>query len=130
MDGETLTLVEGDLLLDIDQKELCREALNFRQAEFRDIDSIQSSMKSKMIRVLLSGMPPILHDIVRGKLMNQWNADRGPTSKMKKSSAPLEKVHVTTDHVPDSDRGAGHLSRHSPAITRRPVWQPLSARPT
>jgi len=35
VDEEVLTVVEGDLLLDIDQKELWQEALNFRQTEFQ-----------------------------------------------------------------------------------------------
>jgi hypothetical protein len=35
IDGELLTIVEGDLLLDIDQKELWQEAFNTRQAGIR-----------------------------------------------------------------------------------------------
>jgi hypothetical protein len=36
IDGETFTVVEGDLVVDIDQKELWKEALNTRQSEFNN----------------------------------------------------------------------------------------------
>lgn len=36
IDGETFTVVEGDLVLDIDQKGLWQEALNIRQSEFNN----------------------------------------------------------------------------------------------
>lgn len=36
VDGEVLTIVEGDLLLDVDQKELWQDALNARQEETRN----------------------------------------------------------------------------------------------
>lgn len=43
IDGETFTVVEGDLVLDIDQKELWQEALNIRQSEFNNRLRLQTA---------------------------------------------------------------------------------------
>lgn len=43
IDGETFSVVEGDLVLDIDQKELWQEAVSTRQSEFSNRIRLQSA---------------------------------------------------------------------------------------
>lgn len=73
IDGETFTVVEGDLVLDIDQKALWQEALQIRQSEFTNRFRLQTAGFGEAAIPQYSPVPSALVGMVQDGKLVRWS---------------------------------------------------------
>jgi hypothetical protein len=92
VDGETLTVVEGDVLLDIDQKQLWQEALAARQAEQQTRLRVQQAGLAEVSLNQLSGIASSsLVGIVQDDKLVRWSPGTVLTYCVLKNTFPREE---------------------------------------